>query len=228
MAAILANDSGAVGYRYVVRIASLSRFTMSGSRWSKKLLVLVSSVAIAAMSSGLSSKSKTSKFSAMRSARTDFGIATTPRWVSQRRTTWATDLLVFLGDRDEHLVLEEVVLAFRERPPGFDLHAVLLQELLGLDLLVERVGFDLVDRRGDVVVDDQVHHAVGVEVADADGADPALPVERLHVPPGAVDVAVRLVDQVEVQVVQSQPLQRPLERAPGAVPRRRPRSRAWW
>src|SRR5947209_12983818 len=40
-----------------------NRFTISGSRWSKKALCFVSSVAIAFISSGLSSKPKTSKFS---------------------------------------------------------------------------------------------------------------------------------------------------------------------
>src|SRR3954466_8271209 len=41
------------------------------------------------ISSGVSSKSKTLKFSAMRSGRTDFGIATTPRCVNQRMITCA-------------------------------------------------------------------------------------------------------------------------------------------
>ena len=59
---------------------------------------------------------------------------------------------------------------------------------------------------------DQVHHAVGVEVAHADGRDPALPVQLLHRPPRAVHVAVGLVDQVQVQVVQAEPLQRAVER----------------
>ena len=40
-------------------------------------------------------------------------------------------------------------------------------------------------------------------------------VELLHGPPGAVDVAVGLVDQVEVEVVELQPLQRALERRLG-------------
>lgn len=50
---------------------------------------------MAAICPSVSSKSKMSMFSAMRSARTDLGIATTPRWVSQRSTTWATDLPCF-------------------------------------------------------------------------------------------------------------------------------------
>lgn len=54
-------------YVYVGRCASLNIFTIAGSRWSKKLLVLVSSVAIAAILSGLKLKSKTLKFSTIRS-----------------------------------------------------------------------------------------------------------------------------------------------------------------
>ena len=128
------------------------------------------------MSSALSSKSKTSKFSAIRSLRTDFGMATTPRWVSQRRITCATLFPYFPAMERSTLVPEDVVPAFGERPPGLDLDAVLPQELLGLDLLVEGVRLDLVDRRHHLVVDHQVHQPVGVEVADADGLDPALPV----------------------------------------------------
>lgn len=67
--------------------------TDSGSRWSKMLLAPVSSVAMRFISSSVSWKSKTSRFSAMRSGRTDFGMTTMPRWMSQRRTTWATVLL---------------------------------------------------------------------------------------------------------------------------------------
>ncbi len=45
-----------------------------------------------AISSSVRVKSKMSRFSAIRSGRTDLGMATMPRWVSQRSTTWATDL----------------------------------------------------------------------------------------------------------------------------------------
>ena len=79
---------GLSGYRS--NLASLIHFAMAGSRWSKKTLALVSSVAMAARSSARSSKSKMAKFSAMRSGRTYLGMATTPRCVSQRSTTCAT------------------------------------------------------------------------------------------------------------------------------------------
>jgi hypothetical protein len=47
----------------------------------------VSVAAMRVISTSVSSKSKTSMFSAMRSAQTDIGMTTTPRWISQRRTT---------------------------------------------------------------------------------------------------------------------------------------------
>ena len=68
------------------------RLTISGSRWSKNSEALVSIAAIRPISSSVSWKSKTSKFSAIRSRRTDLGMTTTWRWMSHRRTTWATDL----------------------------------------------------------------------------------------------------------------------------------------
>ena len=56
-------------------------------------------------------------------------------------------LFVLRRERYEQRVLENVVLAFRKRSPGFNLHPVLLQELVGFNLLVERMGFDLVHGR---------------------------------------------------------------------------------
>ena len=76
------------------------------------------------------------------------------------------------------------LLALGERAPGLDLDAVLAHDLLVGGALVERVGLDLVDRRGDLVVGDEVHEPVGIEVRHADGPGPALAVERLHLAPG--------------------------------------------
>jgi hypothetical protein len=47
----------------------------------------VSIAAMRVISTLVNSKSKTAMFSAMRSAETDIGRTTTPRWISQRRTT---------------------------------------------------------------------------------------------------------------------------------------------
>src|SRR5687768_14424010 len=125
---------------------------------------------MASISSGLSSISKTSKFSSMRSLRTDLGIATIPRWVSQRWMSCATVFWFFSGEGQQDFVLEDVVLAFREWRPGFMLYPVGPQEFVGFDLLIERMGFDLINRRHHFVMHDQVHQPVGVEVANPDGS----------------------------------------------------------
>ena len=49
----------------------------------------VSSPSMAAISSAVSSKSKTSKFSAMRCGLVDFGMTKRPSWMCQRSMTWA-------------------------------------------------------------------------------------------------------------------------------------------
>jgi hypothetical protein len=58
----------------------------------------------------------------------------------------------------------------------------------------------------------QVDEPVGVEVGYTDRLDPPGPVQVLHGTPGAVVVAVWLVNQVEVKVIQSEKLQRSFER----------------
>jgi hypothetical protein len=67
-------------------------------------------------------------------------------------------------------------------------------------------GFDLVDRRADLVVLDQVDQAVRGEVRHADRPDPAVGELALHGAPRAVDVADRLVDEVQVEVVEPEAL----------------------
>ena len=70
-----------------------------------------------------------------------------------------------VADLAQQRVGEQVVPALGERAPGLDLHPVLAHELLVGRALEERVRLDLVDRRGDLVVVDQVDEPVGVEVA---------------------------------------------------------------
>jgi hypothetical protein len=59
--------------------------------------------------------------------------------------------------------------------------------------------------------------STSVEVRHADGLGQALAVELLHRPPGAVVVAEGLMDQVEVDVVEAESLQRRLERPLGVA-----------
>ena len=126
------------------------------------------------------------------------GLAATSRWISQRSTTWATDLPwaapIWLRVR------EQIVAALGERPPGLQLDAALTHELLVVLALEERMGFDLVDRGGDLVVVDQVDQPVGVKLATPDRLDQPLLVQVLHGPPGAVVVPEGLVDQVQVEI----------------------------
>jgi hypothetical protein len=60
---------------------------------------------------------------------------------------------------------------------------------------------------GDFVVVDEVDEPVGVEVGQPDGPDGRLALQLLHRAPGAVVVAVGLVDEVQVQVVEAEPVQ---------------------
>ena len=71
---------------------------------------------------------------------------------------------------------------------------------------MERVRLDLVDGRRHVLMNEKVHHAVGLEVAHADRSRSTIAVQLLHRTPRAVHVAVGLVDQVEVDVVEAEAL----------------------
>ena len=72
---------------------------------------------------------------------------------------------------------------------------VFLQEFLGFDLLIERMGFNLIHGRNDLVMHHQVHQPVGWEVADPDGAYPAFLVQLLHRAPRAIHIPKGLVNQ---------------------------------
>lgn len=94
---------------------------------------------------------------------------------------------------------------------------MLAHQVLVVDALEEGMGLDLVDGGGDLVVDDQVEQPVGVEVGDTYRLRCACAVEGFHGAPLSVDIAEGLVHQVQVEVVQTQPGQRGLERALGVV-----------
>jgi hypothetical protein len=98
-----------------------------------------------------------------------------------------------------------------ERRPRLDLHSQPGHQSVVLAALVERIRLDLVDRGSHAVVQVQVEEAVGVEVGHPDSPDQAIGVDLLHRVPGAVVVPERLVDQVEVEVVQAEPPERAIE-----------------
>jgi hypothetical protein len=119
------------------------------------------------MSSKPSSKSKTAKFSAILSLRTDLGITTTPRCRSQRQHDLGHRSALVLRDGQKDRVLEEAVLALGELAPGLVLYAELPHDLGGCDLLAEGMRLNLVHGRGHLVVEGQVDQSVGRKVADA-------------------------------------------------------------
>jgi|SRR5688572_7998353 len=97
--------------------------------------------------------------------------------------------------------------------PGLDLNVVFRKELLSLYLLVEGMRFDLVHSGHHFVMDNEVHYTVGMKVADADGLDPTLAIKFLHRAPRAKNIPIRLMNEVEVKIVEPQTLQRAVDRS---------------
>ena len=67
---------------------------------------------------------------------------------------------------------------------------------------------DLIDGGDHLVMKDQVHQPVRLEIAHPDGPDGPFAVKLLHRPPRTVDVAERLMDQVEVEIIELQAFER--------------------
>lgn len=67
---------------------------------------------------------------------------------------------------------------------------------------------DLIDGGEHLVMKDQVHQPVRLEIAHPDGPDGPFAVKLLHRPPRTVDVAERLMDQVEVEIIELQAFER--------------------
>ena len=108
------------------------------------------------MSSGLSSKSNTAKFSTILSVRTDFGDRDDASLHEPAHHDLRDRPAVVTRDRREDGVLEQTVPAFGELAPGLVLHAESTHDLGGLDLLTERVCLDLVHGGSDLVVQGEV------------------------------------------------------------------------
>ena len=85
-----------------------------------------------------------------------------------------------LADGDERRIGEHAGLAFAERRPRLLHHTVFCHVGVRVNLLVERIGLDLVDHRRDLVERDEVRETVREEVAHADGAHHAVLVELLE------------------------------------------------
>lgn len=91
-------------------------------------------------------------------------------------------LAMHLTDLREDRVGEQVVLFLGEAAPRFDLDAVRPHQILSGVPLEERVDLDLVDRRCDVVVVDQIHEAIRTEIRHPDGSGEPISVDLLHSP----------------------------------------------
>ena len=76
-----------------------------------------------------------------------------------------------------------------------------------MQLLVEGVNFNLVYCGDNAVEGDKVGQSVRMEVTDANGANFACLLQFFHGTPGTMDITVRLVNQVQVNVVKLQPVQ---------------------
>jgi hypothetical protein len=151
----------------------------------------VSSASIAAISSGVSSKSKTSMFSAMRLGLVDFGDDRAPVLDPPAQHGLGGRLAVRLSDAADHGVVEGAgVLAVAverdpaDRRPGLGEDAVLGAARLDLGLDEVGVHLDLVDGGDDAGAVEQRGEVVDHEVADADRADLAVREQRLERPVG--------------------------------------------
>ena len=191
--------------------------TMAGSRWSKNSVVPVSMAAIRGHL--VVGEGEVEDVEVLRHPLGPHGLGDDDDVALGEPTQddLGNGLAVASADLGQDRVGEQVVAALGEPAPGLVLDAALDHEVVvGLPLEV-RVGLDLVDRRGEAGAVDEVDEPVGVEVRDADGPDRALLVEGAHGAPGAVVVTVGLMDQVEVEVVEAEALQRGVERLRGVL-----------
>ncbi|MNI94449.1 hypothetical protein D3C73_1525520 [compost metagenome] len=71
-----------------------------------------------------------------------------------------------------------------------------------MQLLIERVHFNLIHRRGDLIKGNKIGQSVGMEVAHANSTNFTCLLQLFHGTPCAVDIAVRLVNQIQVNIVE--------------------------
>ena len=107
-----------------------SRRTISGSRWSKNCDVAVSRVGDLVMSSSVSAKSKTSKFSRHPLRVDRLGDDDDAALDHPAQHDLGDRLAVLLADPGQQRVGEQPVLALGERAPRLDLHPLGRDELL--------------------------------------------------------------------------------------------------
>ena len=157
----------------------------------------------------LSSKSKMSRFSAIRPGFADFGIATRPSWTCQRSTTWVADLPYFSPIPTTTGSERRSSPGAADRAPRLGDDAVLGVEGAARVAGAVRAELDLVHVRRHPGLLDHLAQVGRLEVGDADGLDRPL-VQQRGQPAHRVDepVLVRVgpVHHQQVDVVDAEPL----------------------
>lgn len=112
-------------------------------------------------------------------------------------------LAVFVSDVPQKLRMEDIVVPFSKGRPCFLLDAQFFHEAFFSPFLVPYVGFNLIDSRRDGIHVGQVCQPFVPETGNADGPDTAFLIEPFHGPPGPIVIAIGLVDQIEIQIIQA-------------------------
>lgn len=175
----------------------------------------VSRASICKTSSSSSEKSNSSRFCLMRSSWQDLASTTIPRSISQRKTTWAGVFPWRSAIARIRGFPRTPRRSGAERGPCLVLDAGGGHQVVGSELLAQRVRLDLVHVGRHAAEGTQVGQAHGQEVARPDRADLALLIKADEVPPRAAVVGEGLVQQDEVEVVGLEPHERPLDGAVG-------------
>lgn len=118
---------------------------------------------------------------------------------------------MLFGNGLQHRIVPNVIFSLGKWCPCFVLYAFALQELIGGLLLEERVSLKLVDGGLHLIVQEKVLQAFIGEARHTYGADKSFFVKPFAGSPRRIIVAVGLVQQVEVDVIQSEQLQRLVE-----------------
>jgi hypothetical protein len=84
---------------------------------------------------------------------------------------------------------------------------------LSINSLIEGIALDLIHCGRGLIVQSEIHNAVGIKIADADGLERAFLAKFLHRAPRSINIAVGLVKEVEVEIVELEPLKRVLRGA---------------
>jgi hypothetical protein len=107
---------------------------------------------------------------------------------------------MFLGERKQQFVLEDVVLTFCKLRPCSHLNIVFFQEFLGFNLLTERMCLNLIPRRNHFVMHDQVHNPIRLKVGNANCSNPSFPIQFFHGSPGTIDIPEGLMNQIQIEI----------------------------